>query len=278
MKEIAGKAALVTGASRGLGPRIARALARSGMDVVVTARSGPELERVAESITGMGARAVPIAADIATEAGREAIVEGALAAFGAVAVLINNAGIEDTAAFDDQPETAIARIIEVNLIAPMLLTRAVLPGMLERSEGHIVNMASLAGKVGLACNIGYSASKGGLIQFTEGLRAEYRGRGVSASAICPGFVEGTGMYASFSRETGVTAPTLAGTTRPAKVANAVIRAIRRDTPEIIVNPGPMRLVSAFAELSPGLFERASGMFGANEMFRAVAEARKRDQR
>ncbi len=277
MHQIAGKVAIVTGASRGLGPIIARALARRGMDLALAARSADELQQVADSIAKLGVRTIAVTADVATESGRDELVKRTLAELGPIAVLVNNAGIENTAPYDEQDPAEIARIVEVNLIAPMLLSRAVLPSMLEHGEGHIVNMASLAGKVGLAYDIAYSSSKGGLIPFTEGLRAEYRGRGVSASVVCPGFVEDVGMYANFSAETGVKAGRMAGTSPPSKVASAVLRAIRRDVPEIIVNPGPMRLVSTFAELSPRAFERVFAVFGTKDMFRRAAEARKKEQ-
>ena len=278
MQQIAGKVAIVTGASRGLGPIIARALARRGMDLALAARSADELQQVADSIAKLGVRTLAITADVTTESGRDAIVERTMAELGPIAVLVNNAGIENTAAYDEQDPAEIARIVEVNLVAPMLLSRAVLPSMLARGEGHIVNMASLAGKAGLAYDIAYSSSKGGLIQFTEGLRAEYHGRGVSASVICPGFVEDVGMYANFSAATGATAPRMAGTSPPSKVVSAVVRAIRRDVPEIIVNPGPMQLVFSFAELSPGAFERVfRAVGGTHDMFRRAAEVRKKEQ-
>lgn len=276
MQEIAGKVAVVTGGSRGLGPLIARALARRGMDVALAARTTAELQQVAESIAKPGVRTLAVTADVTTEAGRDELVKRTHAELGPIAILVNNAGIENTAAYDEQDPAEIARMVEVNLVAPMLLSRAVLPSMLEHGEGHIVNMASLAGKLGLAYDIAYSSSKSGLIQFTEGLRAEYHGRGVSASVICPGFVEDVGMYANLSAETGVRASRMAGTSPPAKVVSAVVRAIRRDVPEIIVNPGPMRLVSTFAELSPGAFERVFRRFGTNDMFRSAAEARKKE--
>ena len=278
MQQLAGKVALVTGASRGIGPVIARALALSGMDVALAARSADELERTARSVRRTGMRALAITADVANVLGRDELIQRTEADMGPIAVLVNNAGIENTIAYEDQDPSEIARIIEVNLVAPMLLARAVLPRMLQRGEGHIVNIASLAGKLGLAYDVAYSTSKGGLIQFTEGLRAEFRGRGVSASVICPGFVADVGMYATMSRQAGLEASRVAGTSPPASVARAVVRCIRKDIPEIIVNPGPMRLVTTFAEMSPRAFERIFPLFRTDQLFRAAAARSKETNR
>ncbi len=273
MKELRGKVALVTGASRGIGPYIARALAREGADVAVAARSAAELEAVAGKLREAGVRSIAVPADVSTAEGRAQLVERVTSELGPLAILVNNAGIERTAVYETQDPAEIASVIETNLVAPMLLSRAVLPAMLERREGHIVNVASLAGKVAVAFDAPYSASKAGLIQFTESIRSEYQGRGVSASVICPGFVADVGMYADAVTETGVTASRLAGTSKPAAVARAVVRSIKRDIPEIIVNPGPMRLATAFAELSPRGFERVYGLFQTRKHFAEVARQR-----
>jgi short-subunit dehydrogenase len=155
----------------------------------------------------------------------------------------------------------------------MLLARAVLPHMLDRGTGFIVNMASLAGKTGPARGETYSASKAGLILFTESLRYDYRKRGVSATVLCPGFVKDAGMYADMRARSGVKAGRLLGETSPAKVVAAMLSAIKKDQPEMVVNPGPMRLNLALRQLAPGLFERVAPLFGANKIFDTVAEHR-----
>lgn len=274
MENLEGRIALVTGASRGLGPTIALALARQGVQLALAARSQERLDAVASRITAItGVRAIGIPADVTSAGHREALVERAARELGPIDILVNNAGIERTEPFERSDPAAIASIIETNLVAPMLLTRALLPGMLERGRGHIVNVSSLAGKVGVPFEAPYCASKSGLIQFTESLRFEFAGRGVSASVVCPGFVGRAGMYANTVRETGVTASRLAGISTPADVARAVVRSIRHDIPEIIVNPGPMRLISTLAELSPRLFELGYGLFGTKEQFGQVAARR-----
>ena len=271
MQNIEGSVAIVTGASRGIGPFLALALAREKATLVLAARSGDDLEAVADKLRAKGATVLTVVCDVAVAEDRAALVAQAIAKFGRIDILVNNAGIGITTPYESQPVEEIEQILNVNLTAPMLLTKAVLPGMLERGSGFIVNIASLAAKVGTPFSSPYSASKGGLVMFTESFRSEFRKRGVSATAICPGFVSDAGMYEEMERKAGVRASKLAGTSSPQKVAAATIRAIKRDTPEVIVNPGPIRLISGVAELFPGLFERIYPVFGANKLFAKVAK-------
>lgn len=270
---LANRTAIVTGASRGLGPYVARALAAEHCSVVLAARSQPELETVAESVRAMGAKAITVKCDVAVAADRAGLVQAATDAFGRIDVLVNNAGIELTSPFEKQDEAEIEQVIYVNLTAAMLLARAVLPGMLERKTGFIVNMASLAGKVGTAYSSPYAASKAGLIIFTRSLRAELKGRGVSASAICPTFVSDAGMYEKMHKDTGHRAPLLAGVCTPEAVAKATVKSIKRDRPEMLVRVGPTRPIVIWQEATPGVFERLYPLFGANKIMKETALAR-----
>ncbi len=271
MQNIEGSVAVVTGASRGIGPYLALALARENVSLVLAARSGNDLESVAEKLRAKGATVLTVVCDVTVAEDRAGLVAAAIERFGRIDILVNNAGIGITTPYEKQPVEEIEQILNVNLTAPMLLTHAVLPGMLERGGGFIVNIGSLAAKVGTPFSSPYSASKGGLVMFTESFRSEFRRRGVSATAICPGFVSDAGMYEVMERRAGVRASKLAGTSSPQKVAAATIKAIKRDKPEVIVNPGPIRLLSGFAELFPGLFERMYPVFGANKLFAKVAK-------
>jgi short-subunit dehydrogenase len=136
-----------------------------------------------------------------------------------------------------------------------------------------VNISSLAGKLGPPYSGPYGATKAGLIALSQSLRAEYRHTGVSASVICPGFVE-AGLYERMRALTRQAAPSLLGTSSPAAVGRAVVRAIRADVPEIIVNPGPIRLCLALAELCPPLAEWAASRMGAHRIFARTAELRR----
>jgi short-subunit dehydrogenase len=146
--------------------------------------------------------------------------------------------------------------------------------MLERKRGHIVNISSLAGKAAPAFQEPYAATKAGLIAFTASLRATYRGSGVSASVIVPGFVE-AGIYTRLKAKSGCPAPALIGTSPPEAIPRAVIRAIEKDLPEVVVNPIPVRPLFALAALLPSLGEWLFSQIDANEFFRKVVEAQTR---
>jgi short-subunit dehydrogenase len=165
-------------------------------------------------------------------------------------------------------------VIGTNLVAPMRLTRKALPGMIARGRGHVVNVASLAGLSVTAFNEIYSASKFGLVGFTRALRASLQqdGSPVSASAVCPGFVVGEGMFADQQRDAGVQPPRLIGFTTPEKVADAVVRAVERDLPEVVVNPGPMRPLLALGLLFPRLSEWLAPRIGANDVMVALTRS------
>lgn len=261
--QLRGGIALVTGGSRGLGPYIARALAREGMDVVLTARDAAGLEQVAASVRALGGRATAVPAELASAADRERLAHEAEAALGPIDVLINNAGVEAEGPFTALDAATIARTVEVNVTAPIHLARLLLPGMLARRKGHLVHLASLAGKKGAPYDAVYSGTKAALVEWSSGLRPELRGTGVGSSVICPGYVTGEGMFARF----GMRPPALLGSCTPEQVAQAVVRAIRKDEPEIIVNSRPVRPLLSLYQLFPSLGERLLGWLGVTEFQR-----------
>ncbi|HET8619380.1 MAG TPA: SDR family NAD(P)-dependent oxidoreductase, partial [Acidimicrobiales bacterium] len=175
--------------------------------------------------------------------------------------------------FTDVDPGDVEHQIAVNLTAPLLLTQLVLPDMIARGRGHIVNIASIAGKAGGPFGAVYSATKGGLAHASESLRAELAGTGVNVSTVCPGFVEDVGMYARHEREAGVHASRWIGTTTPHKVADAVVRALRANAPELIVSPGPFRVMMAAGQLFPAINAPVTNWL-VGGMLRAVADHRR----
>lgn len=274
MKICAGQTVLLTGATGGLGTFITLALAARGVKLALMAYPGAELAELQAAVERKGAKVISFPYDVRNAAQRREILEQVHRQFGDIDILINNAGIEFTSAYHDLTEENIRDIIAVNLEGPMILTRLVLPEMLRRGRGHIVNMASLAGKAGPAFQEPYAATKAGLVAFTSSLRGTYRPDGVSASVIVPGFVE-AGIYAKLKARSGMAAPALLGTSSPETVARAVIRAIERDLPEVIVNSVPVRPLLAFTALFPAAGEWLGGKIGANDFFRRVVQAQKR---
>ena len=246
MDNIAGKTIVLTGASQGLGLVMARALADAGAKLVLAARNADALAQVAQELQARGTRALAVPCDVTRERDRQTLLKQALAESGPIDVLVNNAGIEELAAYAEQDPAMVTRIIETNLLAPMLLARAALPAMLERKAGHIVNIASLAGRTGMPFGSAYAGSKGGLAEWSISLAAELQGSGVAVSVICPGFTGGTGMHARKQ----LPAPRSIGESRPEDVANALLQTLKKPRVEIIVNPKPVRLLMALRALAP----------------------------
>jgi short-subunit dehydrogenase len=276
MKDLAGKTAVVTGASRGIGVDVARALHGQGMNILIAARTAAALDALRAELDGpTGPRVIVVPTDVSKDGDLQRLVETAERECGGVDVLVNNAGIESVYTYHKLGLPEIDEVIAVNLVGPMHLAWMVLPGMLRRGSGHIVNMSSLAGKAGPAYAEPYAATKAGLIGFTQSLRATYRPLGVSASVICPGFVD-AGMYARGREEQGGVRPR-SGVASARQVAEAVVRAIRQDLPEVTVNPVPVRPLLAANALAPGLAERLSRLVDANDLFRRQAELRERQR-
>lgn len=254
MKDLKGRTAIITGASAGLGVRVARALAREGMNLVLAARSVDALETVATEMRSLGVKAIVVPTDVSDESDLIRLVDQAMAEFGAIDVLVNNAGIEAFRTYHELDPNDIRRTIDVNLTATLLLTRYVLPHMVKDKRGHIVNMASIAGKQGPAYGAAYGASKAGMIAFTQALRGEYRSKGISASAICPGFAKDGGIYEEMKQRIGRGVPWYLGSTNAEAVARAVVKAIKGNRPELILNVPALRPVFTLCQAFPRIGE------------------------
>ncbi len=266
MERLRGRNAILTGASYGVGAHIARALAREGVNLGLAARSAGRLAEVAREIAGTGVRAVPIPTDLTDHAEREALVSRAEDEIGPVDLLVNNAGVHHGGRLHTRSAEQLRQVFETNLVAPVLLTRSVLTGMLERGRGHVVQVASLAGKVGLPYLASYAGSKHGLVGFTHAMQAELAGTGVHASVVCPGFLSEEGMWARL----GLRVHPAFGLSRPERVARAVLRAIQRRKVEVLVNPLPVRPAIAAWALAPGLAARMFRVLGVDGSMRGAA--------
>jgi short-subunit dehydrogenase len=273
MKNLGGKTALLTGGNGGLGIHMARALAEEKMNLLLVAYPESGLEQLQTAMTVACPQAKVLVADLRLPAECTRVVRHAEQLFGSVDVLVNNAAMEFSSLYHELSEDQVRDVLAVNLQAPMLIARLVLAGMVERKSGHIVNISSLAGKSGPACQEPYVATKAALTAFTFSLRATYRGTGVSASVVWPGFVE-AGIYERIKARTHRSAPALLSGNSPERVARAVVRAVRQDVPELIVNRFPVRPALALSALSPALGAWVTDFLGVNEFFRNAAGAQK----
>jgi short-subunit dehydrogenase len=224
------------------------------------------LQNVAASLRGSGVEAFVVPADLSEPSQRRGLVRAVLDAFGGIDVLINNAGLETEGAFLSLPWERLRETIEVNLVAPMELTHLLLPHMLSRKEGHIVQLCSLAAKRGAPFDAVYSGTKAGLAEWTGALRLELAGTGVGFSTIFPGYVTETGMFARF----GLTPPWTIGSCTPEQVAGAVIRAVEQSRPEVIVNSRSVRPLIALGEMFPSLSDWLMRRLGVTEFQRRKA--------
>lgn len=254
---------LLTGATGGIGQAIARALDQRGARVLLTARRAEQLEEIAAAL---GGRAEALPADLTDAADASALARRA----GAVDVLVANAALPASGPIDDFSPDEIDRALDVNLRAPIQLTRALLPGMVERGSGHVVLVSSLAGKVASVGSSLYSATKFGLRGFAAGLREDLHGTGVGVTVVFPGFVSGAGMFA----ETGVPLPRGVGTRTPEQVAEAVVRGVEHGRAEIDVAPIGMRAGALLSSLAPVTAARLQRRLGSAALSDAIAEGQR----
>jgi NAD(P)-dependent dehydrogenase (short-subunit alcohol dehydrogenase family) len=195
---LAGRTALVTGASQGIGRAIALAFAREGANIVVTARSKDKLYALVDEAQSSGAKALAIPADIGIENEVNRIAETAIKQFGGVDILVNNAAIIHSRIPVSQMEPQLFRdVLNVNLTGAFLMTKALLPGMISRGYGKVINISSIGGRKGAAGRSAYRITKAGLISFTESLAAEVKQHGIDVNAICPGGVDTEGYRDAF---------------------------------------------------------------------------------
>ncbi|MDA0676374.1 MAG: SDR family NAD(P)-dependent oxidoreductase [Chloroflexi bacterium] len=196
---LTGRTALVTGASQGIGRAIALAFAREGASIVVTARSKDKLDALVNEAQTAGSKALAVPADIGIETEVNRIAETAIKQFGGVDILVNNAAIIHPRIPVSQMDPQLFRdVLNVNLTGAFLITKALLPGMISRGYGKIINISSIGGRKGAAGRSAYRITKAGMISFTESLAAEVKQHGIDVNAICPGGVDTEGYRDAFN--------------------------------------------------------------------------------
>ena len=243
-----GKTVLITGAARGIGQAIAVELARAGAHIFALDLHLEDLEPTMARVEEVGGRIKAFEGDVADSEAMRQFIDELFMLHGGFDVLVNNAGVILTGPFLEHEPWSIRKLIEINLLAAILLTRYSLDYLLKRKEAHIVNLASLAGKFapeGLAV---YAATKHGIVGFSSALREELSEHGIGVSWVCPSFVQ-TRMVENIQRTF------LTPLVQPEDVARAVRRAIEQNRGEVFV-PRAMRLsVGMFPAVMPGLARR-----------------------
>lgn len=243
----ADRVAVVTGASSGIGRAVAVALARRGAHVVLAARRRVELGDTARLCDDLGVRTLVVETDVSDRAQCARLMEAA-AELGPVDILVNNAGFAIFEPIAHASPEHLRAMMETNYFGAVWCAQAVLPHMISRKTGSIVNIASITGIMGFAGMGGYAATKFAMIGMTEALRNEVIGDGLNVSAVCPGTTR-TDFFRIAQKGKMPAASRLLLAIPPEKVASAVIRAIRTGKPRIIV-PASAAAYMRFKEFAP----------------------------
>jgi short-subunit dehydrogenase len=252
-RDLRGAVVLITGASAGIGRAAALAFAKEGARLVLAARRRDRLEEVAATARALGGQALVSETDVADRRQVESAVSGAVSAFARLDILINNAGIGYSGLLEQTPVEEIETLWAVNMMGTIYATQAAIPQMRKQGGGHIINVASVAGKRGNPGNSVYCATKFAMVGLSEGLRAELLGSGIEVSVICP-----VGTLTEFREASAARSkrdhPIIGPMQTAEKVAKAIVRCAKRPRPEVIVFP-PARLLVLMNALSPRLTDR-----------------------
>ncbi len=223
--KLSGQRILVTGAGGGIGSQIALMLAKKGAELALVDRDAQRLESLQQEIAEYGGKAYAISCDLAADGAAQAVAEHAVSAMGGVDVLVNCAGIAYFGQFQDQAPAAMETLWRINVLVPMQLSRALLPQMVARRHGRIVNVGSIFGSIGFAYFATYSASKFAVRGFSEALRRELEGTGVGVTYVAPRYTKTPLNDGAVSR---MAAAVGMNSDEPAVVASHVVRAIEND--------------------------------------------------
>ncbi len=260
-----GKVAIITGASSGIGAALADQLSREGVAVILAARRKEKIDALAEMINGRGDSAISLRADVTRRAEAEMLVRTAVERFGRLDILVNNAGRGHFASVEDTTDEMIRSMFELNVYSLWYTSRPALAQMKKQGGGHIINVASMAGKLGYPFNSAYVAAKHACVGFTHALRMELVETGIHATVVCPAGVltpwaestEGGAMLPFFSAsgpaikriamERGIALPPIEGVLTSEAVAVQIVECIHNPVPEVYTHRGSAAFVRLAAE-------------------------------
>ena len=250
--ELQGSRILLTGAGSGIGRSLALKLARKGASLALVGRNEARLQALAGEIRENGGRAYPVAFDISRPEGQEAVVDAVVRNLGGIDILVNNAGVMSFCEFSSQNPEDIERLVKTNVTGPMLLTRAVLPHLLSRNSGKIVNVGSTFGTIGFGHFSVYSATKFAMRGFSEALRRELDHTRIGVTYVAPRATKtalNTDTVVELNRETGIAMD------EPEVVAAAIVTAIEQDARECYIG-WPEKFFARLNGLFPRLVDNA----------------------
>ncbi|HEY4687732.1 MAG TPA: SDR family NAD(P)-dependent oxidoreductase [Anaerolineae bacterium] len=254
--ELRDRVAIITGASSGIGAATAAAFGREGMRVALLARRADRLEQVARDVRDAGGQAIAMPGDVRERASLANLIGQTIAAYGRIDVLFNNAGLGRLGWLETLDPADVRSQIEVNLLGAIEATQLALPHMIRQRSGHIINMVSLAGKIGMPTYSVYAATKFGLAGFSEALRREVAPWGVSVSAVYPAGVKTEwGEHVGYRRRAWRSPMSLSAE----HVARAVVGLVKHPRREVMLPPGA-RVVVWLNRLAPQLGDWLSQRF------------------
>jgi len=253
-----GKHVVITGAGRGIGRAIAIAFARAGADVAITARTPADLDLLAQEIQAIGCRCVAVSCDVTDEEQVKHMASRVMEGLGGVDILVNNAGNAESHPFLNHPDDLWHRMLAVNLTSVYYVTKAFAPAMIEQGGGRIINIASIAARVGAKYVAAYTAAKHGVLGLTRALAVELMPHNITVNAICPGFVD-----------TPMTQASIANIMNRTNLTEAQAReALEKTSPQKrLIEPGEVAAVALFLaqESSKGITGQAINVDGGSVM-------------
>lgn len=274
-RDVRGRVILVTGASRGIGKRVAERLAKLGARLVVTARSTEEIARLARDLQAHGAEVEAIPADLTNPADRERLVAATLARFGGLDALLNCAGVCSFGEFSTSSEEITRRVLEVNFFAPIEMIRLCQPHLTRSAElardgwkPAVLNLASICGRWGIPSMSEHCASKHAFVGLTEALRGEFERFGIDVLLVLPGLVRSDDLNRHLLRNEGKIYLDFEGAQPPDEVADSVVRSLLKNRTEAAVG-----FVSWWVWMTRRLFPRAVRFFMQRKVWKYARRER-----
>lgn len=291
---LTGKVAVITGASSGIGASLARLLAREQVSIVLAARRKDTLDVLAAEITKAGGAAVAIRSDVTVREDAEQVVQDAVDTFGRIDILVNNAGRGHFASVEDTSDATLENMFAVNVFPLWYTTRPALAFMKRQGSGHIINIASMAGKLGYPYNSAYVAAKHACVGFTMALRQELAETGIHASVVCPAGVltewamvtEGGSMLPFFSEsgpaikriagERNIKLPQIEGVKHPDEIAKSILECIYTPVAEVYTHKGSREFaVLAVQEREKAELHQLPVVLGEREVYEKIKSINKK---